>query len=78
MQTPSHTNPAHSPFPRPGRSPELREDLIESFQQLALELGIPEDSIFVLANRGNAHTPPAAYPPGTGAVPSWCARLWRK
>uniref|UniRef100_A0A803V0L4 Protein AMBP n=1 Tax=Ficedula albicollis TaxID=59894 RepID=A0A803V0L4_FICAL len=35
-----------------GRSPELREDLIESFHQLALEMGIPEDSIFILANRG--------------------------
>ncbi|KFQ41676.1 hypothetical protein N333_08736, partial [Nestor notabilis] len=35
-----------------GRSPELREDLIEAFQQLALEMGIPADSIFVLANRG--------------------------
>lgn len=49
----SHTNPAHSPFPFPGRSPELREDLIESFHQLALEMGIPEDSIFILANRGD-------------------------
>uniref|UniRef100_A0A8C5JQK8 Lipocalin/cytosolic fatty-acid binding domain-containing protein n=1 Tax=Junco hyemalis TaxID=40217 RepID=A0A8C5JQK8_JUNHY len=36
-----------------GRSPELREDLMESFHQLALEMGIPEDSIFILANRGN-------------------------
>ncbi|GAB0198321.1 protein AMBP [Grus japonensis] len=35
-----------------GRSPELREDLIESFQQLAVEMGIPADSIFILANRG--------------------------
>ncbi|KFV08167.1 hypothetical protein N339_02590, partial [Pterocles gutturalis] len=35
-----------------GRSPELREDLIEAFQQQALELGIPADSIFILANRG--------------------------
>ncbi|KFR03205.1 Protein AMBP, partial [Opisthocomus hoazin] len=35
-----------------GRSPELREDLIEDFQQLALEMGIPTDSIFILANRG--------------------------
>ncbi|NWR07473.1 AMBP protein, partial [Paradoxornis webbianus] len=35
-----------------GRSPELREDLIESFHQFALEMGIPEDSIFILANRG--------------------------
>ncbi|KFV18780.1 hypothetical protein N340_07657, partial [Tauraco erythrolophus] len=35
-----------------GRSPELREDLIEAFQQLALEMGIPADSIFILTNRG--------------------------
>ncbi|NXY91692.1 AMBP protein, partial [Alcedo cyanopectus] len=35
-----------------GMSPEVREDLIEAFQQLATELGIPEDSIFILANRG--------------------------
>ncbi|NXT68280.1 AMBP protein, partial [Chaetops frenatus] len=35
-----------------GMSPELREDLIESFHQLALDMGIPEDSIFILANRG--------------------------
>ncbi|NXK68824.1 AMBP protein, partial [Sylvietta virens] len=35
-----------------GMSPELREDLIESFHQLALEMGIPKDSIFILANRG--------------------------
>lgn len=49
----SHTSPAHSPFSFPGRNPELREDLIESFHQLALEMGIPEDSIFILANRGN-------------------------
>lgn len=53
MPTPSHAKPAYSLFPCPGRNPELREDLIESFQQLALEMGIPADSIFVLANRGN-------------------------
>ncbi|NWI43473.1 AMBP protein, partial [Picathartes gymnocephalus] len=35
-----------------GMSPELREDLIESFHQLALEMGIPKDSVFILANRG--------------------------
>uniref|UniRef100_A0A8B9DT39 Protein AMBP n=1 Tax=Anser cygnoides TaxID=8845 RepID=A0A8B9DT39_ANSCY len=35
-----------------GRSPELREDLIEAFRQLALEMGIPADSIFILANKG--------------------------
>ncbi|NXS75441.1 AMBP protein, partial [Pandion haliaetus] len=39
-----------------GMSPELREDLIEAFQQLALEMGIPADSIFILANRGNPPT----------------------
>uniref|UniRef100_A0A8D0FX38 Protein AMBP n=1 Tax=Strix occidentalis caurina TaxID=311401 RepID=A0A8D0FX38_STROC len=43
-----------------GRSPDLREDLIEAFQQLALEMGIPADSIFILANRGR-------YVPGEGA-----------
>uniref|UniRef100_A0A8C2TWU4 Protein AMBP n=1 Tax=Coturnix japonica TaxID=93934 RepID=A0A8C2TWU4_COTJA len=44
-----------------GRSPELREELTEAFQQLALEMGIPADSIFILANKGNlweAHTSP--------------------
>ncbi|NXC68676.1 AMBP protein, partial [Anhinga anhinga] len=49
-----------------GRSPELREDLIETFQQLALEMGIPADSIFILANRGNlaqGSTSPTACPP---------------
>ncbi|NXT92079.1 AMBP protein, partial [Anhinga rufa] len=49
-----------------GRSPELREDLIETFQQLALEMGIPTDSIFILANRGNlaqGSTSPTACPP---------------
>lgn len=61
MQTPSHPNPVHSLFPCPGRNPELREDLIESFQQLALEMGIPADSIFILANRGNP-------PRGTSSV----------
>uniref|UniRef100_A0A8C6YWE0 Protein AMBP n=1 Tax=Nothoprocta perdicaria TaxID=30464 RepID=A0A8C6YWE0_NOTPE len=40
-----------------GRNPELREDLIEAFQQLALEMGIPEDSIFILANKGKPVLP---------------------
>uniref|UniRef100_A0A8B9NF13 Protein AMBP n=1 Tax=Accipiter nisus TaxID=211598 RepID=A0A8B9NF13_9AVES len=31
-----------------GRNPELRKDLIDGFQQLALEMGIPADSIFIL------------------------------
>ncbi|OXB66523.1 hypothetical protein ASZ78_011638 [Callipepla squamata] len=51
-----------------GRSPELREELTEAFQQLALEMGIPADSIFILANKGNlceTCTPP---------VPIWGER----
>ncbi|NWJ05155.1 AMBP protein, partial [Crypturellus undulatus] len=40
-----------------GMNPELREDLIEAFRQLALEMGIPEDSIFILANKGKPALP---------------------
>uniref|UniRef100_A0A8C3I1Y2 Protein AMBP n=1 Tax=Chrysemys picta bellii TaxID=8478 RepID=A0A8C3I1Y2_CHRPI len=36
-----------------GRSPELREDLIVDFRQFAQEMGIPEDSIFIMLNKGN-------------------------
>ncbi|NWU22250.1 AMBP protein, partial [Dyaphorophyia castanea] len=50
-----------------GRSPELRQDLIESFHQLALEMGIPEDSIFILANRGEC------VPQETENAPQLCA-----
>ncbi|NXP70636.1 AMBP protein, partial [Ramphastos sulfuratus] len=50
-----------------GMSPELREDLIESFQQLALEMGIPADSIFILTNRGEC------VPQETAAAPQPCA-----
>nr|XP_013809920.1 PREDICTED: protein AMBP isoform X2 [Apteryx mantelli mantelli] len=46
------TTPGRYTYYNPRRSPELREDLIEAFQQLALEMGIPEDSIFILANKG--------------------------
>ncbi|XP_074871576.1 protein AMBP [Carettochelys insculpta] len=35
-----------------GRTPELREGLIEDFRQFALEMGIPEDSIFIMINKG--------------------------
>ncbi|XP_054440892.1 protein AMBP [Pteronotus mesoamericanus] len=35
-----------------GREPQLREDLLEEFREVALGLGIPEDSIFTLTNRG--------------------------
>ncbi|NXY25671.1 AMBP protein, partial [Atrichornis clamosus] len=53
-----------------GMSPELREDLIESFQQLALEMGIPADSIFILANRGEC------VPQETENAPQLCASFW--
>ncbi|NWV58537.1 AMBP protein, partial [Malurus elegans] len=52
-----------------GMSPELREELIESFHQLALEMGIPEDSIFILANRGEC------IPQQTENAPQLCASL---
>ncbi|NWY33240.1 AMBP protein, partial [Pheucticus melanocephalus] len=52
-----------------GMSPELRDDLIESFHQLALEMGIPEDSIFILANRGEC------VPQETENAPQLCASL---
>ncbi|NXV08999.1 AMBP protein, partial [Cettia cetti] len=52
-----------------GMSPELREDLIESFHQLALEMGIPEDSIFILANRGEC------VPQETENAPQLCVSL---
>ncbi|XP_075041505.1 protein AMBP [Mixophyes fleayi] len=35
-----------------GRTPELRQSLIEDFKQFALEQGIAEDSIFTLSNKG--------------------------
>uniref|UniRef100_A0A6I8PQZ9 Protein AMBP n=1 Tax=Ornithorhynchus anatinus TaxID=9258 RepID=A0A6I8PQZ9_ORNAN len=36
-----------------GRQPELRESLLEEFRQFALELGIPEDSIFTSISKGD-------------------------
>ncbi|KAM3912138.1 protein AMBP [Leptodactylus fuscus] len=35
-----------------GRTPELRQSLIDDFKQFALEQGIAEDSIFMLQNKG--------------------------
>ncbi|XP_007934953.1 protein AMBP [Orycteropus afer afer] len=35
-----------------GRQPQLRESLLEEFREFALGMGIPEDSIFTLADRG--------------------------
>nr|XP_056716100.1 protein AMBP [Euleptes europaea] len=35
-----------------GRRPELREDLMAEFRQFALDLGIPEDAISILINKG--------------------------
>ncbi|NXN99018.1 AMBP protein, partial [Rhinopomastus cyanomelas] len=50
-----------------GRSPELQEGLIEDFQQLALEMGIPKDSVFILTNRGEC------IPQETTTAPQLCA-----
>ncbi|XP_076998609.1 protein AMBP [Tamandua tetradactyla] len=35
-----------------GRQPELRESLLEEFREFALGVGIPNDSIFTMVNRG--------------------------
>ncbi|MDL1139885.1 BPTI/Kunitz-type proteinase inhibitor domain-containing protein, partial [Yersinia pestis] len=35
-----------------GREPQLRDSLLQAFRELALGVGIPEDSIFTMANRG--------------------------
>ncbi|KAM7092254.1 protein AMBP [Molossus nigricans] len=35
-----------------GREPQLRESLLEDFRELARGMGIPEDSIFTMADRG--------------------------
>lgn len=35
-----------------GREPQLRESLLQEFREVALGVGIPEDSIFSLADRG--------------------------
>ncbi|KAM5328754.1 protein AMBP [Glossophaga mutica] len=35
-----------------GREPQLREGLLEEFREFALGLGIPSDSIFTMADRG--------------------------
>lgn len=42
-----------------GRNPEVRQDLVAEFKQLAVGLGIPEDSIVRLVNKGK---------PGVGGV----------
>uniref|UniRef100_A0A663NF26 Protein AMBP n=1 Tax=Athene cunicularia TaxID=194338 RepID=A0A663NF26_ATHCN len=53
-----------------GRSPDLREDLIEAFQQLALEMGIPADSIFILlcASFAEQRARRAVLPPEEGSA----------
>ncbi|KAM6170023.1 protein AMBP [Rhynchocyon petersi] len=35
-----------------GRQPELRESLLEEFREFALGVGIPSDSIFIMADKG--------------------------
>nr|XP_028572069.1 protein AMBP isoform X1 [Podarcis muralis] len=42
-----------------GRTPALREDLVEDFRRRALALGIPEEAIFVLSNQGECVPPKA-------------------
>lgn len=39
-------------FPHAGREPQLREDFMQEFREVALGVGIPEDSIFTMAYRG--------------------------
>ncbi|XP_048368981.1 protein AMBP [Sphaerodactylus townsendi] len=46
-----------------GRSSELREDLMAEFRQFALDLGIPEDSISTLINKGECVPPPVETEP---------------
>lgn len=44
-------------LPLAGREPQLRESLLEEFREVALGVGIPEDAIFTMPDRGNG-TPP--------------------
>lgn len=44
-------------LPLSGREPQLRESLLEEFREVALGVGIPEDAIFTMPDRGNG-TPP--------------------
>lgn len=55
-----------------GREPQLRESLLEEFREVALGVGIPADSIFTMADRGECvpgEQEPAPPPPLTPA--SW-------
>lgn len=52
---------ASSLFPRAGRQPQLRGSLLEEFREVALGVGIPEDSIFTMADRGKWHPSPTLY-----------------
>lgn len=52
-----------------GRSPDVRESLIEEFRLLARELDIPDDSIFILMNKGNQAIIRGLL---TGASPPFC------
>ncbi|KAM4877032.1 protein AMBP isoform 2-T2 [Thomomys bottae] len=52
-----------------GREPQVRESLLQEFREVALEVGIPQDSIFTMADRGEcvpgkqAPEPPEPTPP---------------
>lgn len=69
-------------LPLAGREPQLRESLLEEFREVALGVGIPEDAIFTMPDRGNGTPPrltflspprplwpPEHIPPAPGSVP---------
>uniref|UniRef100_A0A452GHM9 Protein AMBP n=1 Tax=Gopherus agassizii TaxID=38772 RepID=A0A452GHM9_9SAUR len=62
-----------------GRSPELREGLIVDFRQFAQEMGIPEDSIFIMINKGNPAMMrvTAGPPPPLGSTLLMCSDFCR-
>ncbi|XP_036185671.1 protein AMBP isoform X2 [Myotis myotis] len=50
-----------------GRGPQLRESLLQEFREVALGVGIPEDSIFTMADRGECV--PGEQEPGPTSPP---------
>ena len=45
-------------FPFAGREPQLRDSLLQEFREVALSMGIPENSIVFMADRGKWHLAP--------------------
>ena len=63
-----HTFPVHSPagqgdqgsqfvlcFLFAGREPQLRDSLLQEFREVAVSVGIPENAIIFMENRGKSH-----------------------